>query len=289
MPFSGNSIYGIDVESSWTDALGGYFLVYTIDYDANSGSGTVPSSVTRVGGASVTIDNGGSLSRTGYQFSGWNTAADGSGTAYAAGASTTMTADITLFAQWDQAFTLSYNANGGSGTIPASVTQTSGSTTTVGSGDGLSRTNYVFSGWNTAADGSGTACAPGNTVTILSDITLYAQWTPDLTLTSSVSDGIIYAGGRITLTPNIEGGTWSFNSYYLSRSDYTFKGLKVGKVTVTYTVDGASVSYTVTVKASLLPKTGQNKTLVYIFEGLALLAIGAGLIVGLKDKRKAKE
>jgi len=42
----------------------------------------------------------GSLVRTGYDFTGWNTAPGGTGTPVTAGASLTMTADITLYAQW---------------------------------------------------------------------------------------------------------------------------------------------------------------------------------------------
>jgi hypothetical protein len=39
--------------------------------------------------------------KTGKTFSGWNTKADGSGTAYAAGASYTLTsAGLKLYAQW---------------------------------------------------------------------------------------------------------------------------------------------------------------------------------------------
>ena len=40
------------------------------------------------------------FSRTGYAFAGWNSAADGSGTPYADGASDPFTANQTLFAQW---------------------------------------------------------------------------------------------------------------------------------------------------------------------------------------------
>ena len=40
------------------------------------------------------------FTREGYDFTGWNTAADGSGTAYADGANITLTADTTLYAQW---------------------------------------------------------------------------------------------------------------------------------------------------------------------------------------------
>ncbi len=53
-------------------------------------------------GATVTVlGNTGGLAKAGHHFAGWNTAADGSGTAYAAGATFGMgTADVTLYAQW---------------------------------------------------------------------------------------------------------------------------------------------------------------------------------------------
>ena len=40
----------------------------------------------------------------------------------------------------------------------------------------FTRDGYVFTGWNTAADGSGTAYAAGETITPTGDITLYARW-----------------------------------------------------------------------------------------------------------------
>ena len=52
-------------------------------------------------GASVTVlGNTGSLVKTGYAFSGWNTQANGSGTNYAGGDKFVETADVTLYAQW---------------------------------------------------------------------------------------------------------------------------------------------------------------------------------------------
>ena len=54
------------------------------------------------------------FSRTGYAFAGWNSAADGSGTAYADGASDPFTANVTLFAQWtvNASYTVTFNGNG---------------------------------------------------------------------------------------------------------------------------------------------------------------------------------
>jgi len=67
------------------------------------------------------------FTRTGYSFSGWNTAANGSGTSYADGASYPFTADATLYAQWTAtcyALTLGYT---GHGTTPsASPTHSTG-------------------------------------------------------------------------------------------------------------------------------------------------------------------
>ena len=55
------------------------------------------------------------FTRTGYTFSGWNTAASGSGTSYANGAIYSFAADITLYAQWSALpnHTVTFNSNGG--------------------------------------------------------------------------------------------------------------------------------------------------------------------------------
>ena len=50
--------------------------------------------------SSATNLNANTFTRTGYTFNGWNTAANGSGTAYADQASFPFTADATLYAQW---------------------------------------------------------------------------------------------------------------------------------------------------------------------------------------------
>ena len=71
----------------------------TITFNANGGSGTVPSAISTYVGVANTIPSN-SLTRTGYTFNGWNTASDGSGTAYATGSTITPTGNVTLYAQW---------------------------------------------------------------------------------------------------------------------------------------------------------------------------------------------
>ena len=75
----------------------------TITFNANSGSGTVPSAISTYVGVANTIPSN-SLTRTGYTFNGWNTASDGSGTAYATGSTITPTGDVTLYAQWQTTY-----------------------------------------------------------------------------------------------------------------------------------------------------------------------------------------
>ena len=71
----------------------------TITFDANGGSGTVPTAITTYPKVAETIPSN-SLTRTGYAFDSWNTASDGSGTAYATGSTITVNNDVTLYAQW---------------------------------------------------------------------------------------------------------------------------------------------------------------------------------------------
>jgi uncharacterized repeat protein (TIGR02543 family) len=60
-----------------------------VSYNANGAtSGTVPAAQTKTQDVPLTLRaNSGNLARPGYTFVGWNTAADGTGDSYAAGAS----------------------------------------------------------------------------------------------------------------------------------------------------------------------------------------------------------
>lgn len=73
-----------------------------ITYDGNgSDSGTVPATLHyRVGGTVTVSANTGTLAKTGYTFSKWNTAADGSGTDYDPADTFTISGNVTLYAKW---------------------------------------------------------------------------------------------------------------------------------------------------------------------------------------------
>lgn len=148
---------------------------YAVTYNANSGTGTIAAGV-KIAGISLNLSDGAGYSRTGYALTGWNTAANGSGTAYAASGSYVSNAPVALYAQWAVTYPVTYNANSGTGTI-ADAIKITGSTLSLSNGIGFSRTGYSFSGWNTAANGSGTIYAGGAPYTANVAVILYAQWT----------------------------------------------------------------------------------------------------------------
>ena len=62
------------------------------------------------------------------------------------------------------------------GSAPGATVVTTGSVTTVSDKGSLVRTSFIFTGWNTASDGSGTSYSVGATPTLANNLTLYAQW-----------------------------------------------------------------------------------------------------------------
>ena len=149
----------------------------SLSYDANGGIGTM-SAETDVAGKIVTVAQN-EFTRNNYTFTGWNTQADGTGTAYKPGDSFTLTEDTVLYAQWSKnapaQVNVSYDANGGAGTMEP-VTGDVGSKIVIRQ-SGFTRSGYTFTGWNTQADGKGTAYKAGDSFTLTDkDTVLYAQW-----------------------------------------------------------------------------------------------------------------
>jgi uncharacterized repeat protein (TIGR02543 family) len=219
----------VTVYAQWTAVVPDTFAVI---YDGNSATGgTVPTdgSSPYTSGTTVTVlDNTGSLVKTGYTFGGWNTAADGSGTNYAAASTFSISSNTTLYAQWTPVptYTLTYDSNSATGgTVPTdgSSPYTSGATVTVlGNTGSLVKTGFTFNGWNTAANGSGTSYAASATFSISGNTTLYAQWTPVPTYTVTFDSN----GG--TPTPSPITGVVSGNTVTLpaapTQSGFTFNG-----------------------------------------------------------------
>ncbi len=88
---------------AWSNEFSTAIPTHVVTYDANEAtSGTVPADQTKIVGVDLTLaTNTGNLARDGFTFVGWNTQADGSGTAHAEGATYTADVDVTLFATWE--------------------------------------------------------------------------------------------------------------------------------------------------------------------------------------------
>ena len=96
-------------------------------------------------------------------------------------------------------YTVTYSANGAtSGSVPAAQTKYHGIDLTLATNSGsLAKSGYTFTGWNTASDGSGTVYPAAGTYSTDVTVTLYAVWTPTLTVTVS---GTGY--GTVTSSPS---------------------------------------------------------------------------------------
>lgn len=147
---------------------------YTVKYNANGGSGA-PGSQTKWKDQTLTLSNT-KPTRTGYSFVGWNNISSTATEAtHSAGGSYTTNASTTFYAVWKaNTYTITYNANGGSG-APAKQTKTYGKTLTLSSTI-PTRTNYNFKGWSTSASATTATYAAGGSYTANSAATLYAVW-----------------------------------------------------------------------------------------------------------------
>lgn len=225
---------------------------YTVSYNANGGSGA-PSSQTKWYGTTLTLSST-KPTRTGYSFQNWNTNSGGTGTSYASGASYTVNAAVTLYAQWKaNTYTVSYNANGGSG-APSSQTKTYGVNLTLSSTK-PTRTNYNFLGWGTSASATTVSYAPGATYSANSAITLYAvwelaYWKPKLTnlsVTRCTSDGTADNFGTYALVKF----NWEL-CQLLGTNEISSIAIVCNSVTTTVSASGTSGSVSQVVGAGAL-------------------------------------
>jgi uncharacterized repeat protein (TIGR02543 family) len=177
MPYADTILYAQWYNPAGTD--------YQVIYNGNgSTGGIVPATAPYKSGQGVGISgNTGSLTKTGFTFYGWNTAANGLGTAYpiTSNGFTMPAADVTLYAQWVNTsatpYTLTYFGNGNtSGTVPSATSYPSGTSTSVVSLAPIAKSGYTFLGWNTVSDGSGINYSNNASIVMDSNKSLYAQW-----------------------------------------------------------------------------------------------------------------
>ena len=167
---------------------------HTVRYDANAKNDTsvkgIPASQSKTANVDITLSSD-VPTRNGYTFLGWNTQADGKGTAYAAGAiykNDQNGGTVTLYAQWTPwKHVLHYNKNVPTSStsqtvsnMPVDQTKTFGQLMTI-SNLVPTRKGYTFAGWYTQSNGTGTKYNPGSNYAADQNggtVNLYAKWTP---------------------------------------------------------------------------------------------------------------
>ena len=148
---------------------------YYITFNGNGGSGEMPAQ-SNIEYADVTLAQN-AFTKEYYNFTGWNTKADGSGTSYEDEAIVELTGDLTLYAQWEKAkATITYDPNGGTGEMPPQTYEAG--TTVILAENKFAKEGYTFTDWNTEADSSGESYEDKASFTLGSNLTLYAQWKP---------------------------------------------------------------------------------------------------------------
>ena len=165
------------------------------DYDA---TGTMDNQVFTINTPQALTAN--TFTRMYYDFVGWNTESDGSGTSYADKETVTNLINVTLFAKWSlHNYNITYNLDGGTNACsnPATYTIESNAITLA---DPV-RVGYVFAGWTFKGQDE-----PTMNVTIASgsheDKTYTAHWTftENATLTPETGDVVLYDGHTLTGT-----------------------------------------------------------------------------------------
>ena len=214
---------------------------YVVNYDANGGSGA-PDEQLKDGGSSLTLSST-VPTREGYTFAGWNTAADGSGTAYEAGAEYTTEDDATLYAQWTEKKTKILDEAATDNL--AWLTENDGQVYDVT----LTRTLQT-GGWNTFCAPFSTATPSGWTVKELTG-SAFNSTTGELTLTFGDAENGIEAGKP-----------------YLVKVDAnvvnpTFSGVTISSTTTT--TEKTAVDFVPVMNPTSL--TGGDKTVLFVTGG----------------------
>jgi len=175
--------------------------VYVVSYSANGGT-IAQSTIDFTYGSTPLILPTPTLA--GNQFDGWFTAATGGSLVGTSTAAFVPSASTVLYARWTQTptYTLSFSANGGSGSI-APIVGLVGSSVTIPGSAGMLRSGYTLARWNTLPKGKGTSFVPGQQLNLTGSAELFAQWSGRTPASLYGAVGV-FPGRSSKLTPSLK-------------------------------------------------------------------------------------
>jgi uncharacterized repeat protein (TIGR02543 family) len=225
---SGGTLYAI-----WSNT-------YTVIYNGNGNTGgTAVADQTFTLGTSQALRSN-SFTRTNCTFAGWSASSTATTATYTAGQTvsnlTTTAATYTLYAVWQNNYTVIFNGNSNTGGSMSNQT-------IYGSGqfnaNNFTRTNYAFAGWATTSGGSvayaDRATAPTNLAPAGGSITLYAVWVSPHTVVYNNNGGT----GTMTNSSFAVGTSQTLPLNTFTRTGCTF----IGWATSAVALNGGTVAY----------------------------------------------
>jgi uncharacterized repeat protein (TIGR02543 family) len=286
--YSGSPSYATSTTLTTTDVT--WIEPFVTTYDATTNGGTALSQLTanfEAGDDALTLPA--PSVRTGFTASGWYTTASTGGSKVGdAGASYTPTGTSTLYFRWTaNAYTATYNANTGSGTM--STQAFNAGTPFSLSENSYTKANYVFDGWYTNSGGTGTRYNAGQSVTLYANQTYYAKWIVAARYITYAANG--GSGTVPTESSKVTGDTFTVaDGTGLTRTGYSFADWTDGSNTVvagsTYTVPSGNVTltaqwtaqvYTITYNSNNASSGASSRTsdsFTYGGSGIALPTVG---------------
>lgn len=173
------------------------------------------------------------------------------------------------------AYDVLYAANGGTGTLVDSNNSYLKSASVSVLANSFTRSAYVFTGWNTAADGTGTSYDPADTFSLVGGVTLYAQWAALHTVS------FVNWNGTVLSTQSVAHGSAAIAPSNPTRTGYRFTGWDVSfsNVTADITVTavfGADVART--------GETGGSEMAPLVLLCTGITALGALVVLKKKEQ-----
>ena len=224
-----------------------WIQTYTVSFNGNGGS--ISGSTTKTVNAGSQIGVLPSVSRSGYNLTGWYTEPSGGNSV---SSSTVVNNDITVYAQWTKLYTVKFYGNGG--TVNGSTTRTVAAGDQIGTFPTVTRSGWDLLGWFTETSGGS---AVTSTTVVNDDINVYAQWSEQALILSSITWVSTTASSTVGNTPTYP----NIKLTYTNGSTNTISATTAG-VTLSPSINSSTIAGTYNITATYQSKTTTN-TLTY--------------------------